>query len=445
MGNENKQFLSTQGYRGTRDFYPQESRLKAYIYNKIHSVMKSFGYEEYDGPFVEPLELYAAKSSEEIVREQLYSFTDKGNRSLAIRPEMTPTLARMVAAKMGELPRPIRLYSIPTCMRFERPQRGRLREFAQLNVDIFGGNPFDEDIEVLLTIISLLKKLGANENDFVIKCNHRGIVNSFLHEKLQIEKNGIAALLRLLDKRDKLTKEVFYSECQKLNLPISQIDHLEQFLQADINTIVNMLSGSSSAEIAHEMKTRIDIINQLTNSTCVTFSPDVMRGFDYYTGIIFEVYDTHPDNRRALCGGGRYDNLVGAFGKDELSGIGYGMGDVALANFMEVHNLTPKLEKETQVAVLRFGEQDRLHSLKLAAALRELNLNVECSVTLTKFGKQIQNAEKSGAKVIAFCGEDEIKNNTFAVKWLKTGTQDLFSFDTDGLNLFYKEYLKNVA
>ncbi len=442
MSIENKQktFLSTQGYRGTRDFYPENQRLKMFIYNKIHNVMKAFGYEEYDGPFLEHLELYAAKSSEEIVRDQLYSFKDKGERNLAIRPEMTPTLARMVAAKHRELTRPIRWYSIPTCMRFERPQRGRLREFDQLNVDIFGGNHIDEDIEILLTIIELLKKLGANTTHFVIQINHRAIVNSFLHGVLHIDKAEISVLLRLLDKRDKLSQEVFNEECKKLNLVESQIEQLECFLKADIDEIVSLLGDFPETQIAAQMKLRIDTINQLTHSTCVKYSPNIMRGFDYYTGMVFEVFDTDPENRRALCGGGRYDNLVGAFGADELSGIGYGMGDVALMNFMETHKLVPELQKETQVSVLRFTEQDRNTCLKLATALRNLNMNVETCVTLTKFGKQIQNAEKSGAKVIVFCGEEEIKNNTFAVKWLKTGKQEIFNFDDAGLNSFYRSF-----
>ena len=438
-----KSVLSTQGYRGTRDFYPQEQRIKSYIYNKIHVVMKSFGYEEYEGPIVEPLELYAAKSSEEIVREQLYSFTDKGERNLAIRPEMTPTLARMVAAKHRELPRPIRWYSIPTCMRFERPQRGRLREFDQLNVDIFGGNAHDEDVEILLTIVELFKNLGAKTSDFVIKLNHRSIVNYFLYHKLGIEKEGVVSLFRLLDKRDKITQEVFFEECKNLNLEEEKIYQLEHFLKSNIDDVVTLLQGGEGQVYATQLKERIDAVNQITNSNCVVFSPDVMRGFDYYTGMVFEAYDTHPENRRALCGGGRYDNLVGAFGQDELSGVGYGMGDVAILNFMETHKLLPPLPKETHIAVIRFGENDRLPSLKLSSLFRQFHFNVETCVTLQKFGKQIQSAEKNGVNVVAFCGEEELKNNTFAVKWLKTGLQEKFEMNEDGLNLFKRKFFND--
>lgn len=433
--------LSTQGYRGTRDFFPQDQMLRSYVYSKIHKVLQSFGYEEYDGPFVEPLELYAAKSSEEIVRDQLYSFVDKGDRKLAIRPEMTPTLARMVASKQKELPRPIRWYSIPTCMRFERPQRGRLREFDQLNVDILGGNPLDEDVEILLTCIELLKSVGARFSDFEIHVNHRGILNSFLTQILGVGKNIFNPLLRLLDKRNKISSEEFESECLKLNLDQNQIQKMEHFLTLDIDGVVDLL-GEQHSQAALEIQTRCNLLKELTNSNCVVFSPHIMRGFDYYTGMVFEVFDTHPQNRRALFGGGRFDNLVGSFTGDELPGIGYGMGDVAILNFMEVHGLLPELKKATDVSVVRFSDQDRLMSLKLANELRNLNLKVECSVVNSKFGKQIQSAEKSGARAIAFRGEDEIQKNMFSVKWLKSGKQESFPYHADGFLLFLQEYRK---
>ncbi|KAB8033176.1 histidine--tRNA ligase [Fluviispira multicolorata] len=444
MVNDNQKIkktnLSTQGYRGTRDFYPEDQRLKNYVYTKIHTVLKSFGYEEYNGPIVEHLELYAAKSSEEIVREQLYSFKDKGDRVLAIRPEMTPTLARMVAAKQRELPRPIRWYSIPTCMRFERPQRGRLREFDQLNVDIFGGNPLDEDIEIILTAIEVLKSVGATLEQFEVKVNHRGIINSFLSLNIKAPKELIPQILRLLDKKEKMSSEAFQTECKKIELNEKQINQLEKFIHSSIEDIIIILGENGNDAI--ELKKRIDILNELTQSNCVKFSPEIMRGFDYYTGMVFEVFDKHPENNRSLFGGGRYDNLVGAFGTEELPGIGYGMGDVAILNFMESNNLTPKLKKETDVCVIRFSENDRLEALKITSNLRSLGIKVEAPVVVSKFGKQIQSAEKSGAKAVVFRGNEELQNNLFAVKWLATAEQETFPNKADGyLNFFEK--LKN--
>ncbi|RDB35585.1 MAG: histidine--tRNA ligase [Spirobacillus cienkowskii] len=437
-----KTILSTQGYRGTRDFYPEAQRIKNFVNSKIHQLLKSYGYEEYSGPFVEHLELYAAKSSEEIVKDQLYSFQDKGERKLAIRPEMTPTLARMIASKQKELLKPIRWYSIPTCMRFERPQRGRLREFDQLNVDLFGGNALDEDVEIIMTAIDILRSLGGQYSDFQVKINHRGIINQFLANIIKISQDNISPILRLFDKKDKLSESDFNQQCQNLNLNDKQIKSINTFLQASIDEVIDLLGPY--AQSAQDLKQRLDILTTLTSSECIKFAPDIMRGFDYYTGMVFEVFDTHPDNHRALFGGGRYDNLVGAFGGDELPGVGYGVGDVSLTNFMEVHGLLPRLFKETHVCVLRFSQTDRLMALQLAKQLRARNLNVETSITESKFGKQIQNAEKLGAKAVAFVGQEEMEKNAFSVKWLHSGQQETFTNNAEGYSNFKEKLMSFI-
>jgi len=422
--------LSTQGYRGTRDFYPNELRVRTWIYDRIRSVLKGFGYEEYAGPIVEPFELYAAKSSEEIVSDQLYHMVDRGERRIAIRPEMTPTLARMVASKYRELPRPIRWYSIPTCMRYERPQRGRLREFDQLNVDVFGGTGVDEDVEIVLTAAEILRALGATPESFEVRVNHRGLVNDFLYGAMGLPLDLKGPLLRLLDKRDKLSAEEFSEQGEKLGLDAAQRARLEDFLNAPADDVEKFVEGRADNALA--LKERLRVLEALLPPGMVKFDASVMRGFDYYTGLVFEVYDRHPDNRRALFGGGRYDNLVGAFGVDPLPGIGYGAGDVGLLNFCEVHGLIPTLVKGTQVSVVRFSEADRVSALALAGLLRNVGLAVESPLTAQKFGKQIQAAEKVGASAVAFRGDAELAAGTFAVKWLSTGTQDIFANTEEG-------------
>ncbi|MBX9702925.1 MAG: ATP phosphoribosyltransferase regulatory subunit, partial [Silvanigrellaceae bacterium] len=190
----------------------------------------------------------------------------------------------------------------------------------------------------------------------------------------------------------------------------------------------------------------MEILSEFISPQSIVFSPDIVRGLDYYTGVVFEVFDTHPENKRALFGGGRYDNLIGCFSSEELPGIGYGMGDVALLNFMEVHQLTPKLMKQTDTCVVRFSAADRLASLKLADALRKEGLNVECNIANSKFGKQIQYAEKIKSLTVAFQGEDELKNNSFAVKWLRTGLQETYELNAKGIQTFkvtLKEHKKN--
>lgn len=419
------QTLSTQGYRGTRDFHPELQRLRSWMYAHIKSVLEGYGYEEYAGPILEPLELYASKSSEEIVSEQLYSFEDRGGRKVGIRPEMTPTLARMVASRAKELMRPIRWYSIPTCMRYERPQRGRLREFDQLNVDVFGGTTLDEDIEVLLTCHDLLVRLGAKPTDFEIRVNHRGLVDDLLFGVLKLNSSQKSAILRLLDKKDKLSAEAFREEAGKLWLSESDISTLESFTTQPLDKLRPLL-GELTANL-DALSERLACLHKLIPAECIRFDASIMRGFDYYTGLVFEIYDTHPENRRALFGGGRYDNLVGAFGTDPLPGIGYGVSDVSLLNFLEVHGLTPELRRSTDVAVIRFSESDRIAALELSRELRTNGVSVETTLSGAKFGKQIQWAERTGARAVLFRGEDELKNNTFACKWLATGVQESFS------------------
>jgi histidyl-tRNA synthetase len=419
------QALSTQGYRGTRDFYPELQRQRQWLCAQLRRVLERYGYEEYDGPLLEPLDLYASKSSEEIVNEQLYSFEDRGGRTVGIRPEMTPTLARMIASRAKELPKPIRWYSIPTCMRYERPQRGRLREFTQLNVDLFGGSPLDEDVEVILTCHDLLIGLGAQATDFEIRINHRGLIDDLLCGVLKLNESQKAPILRLLDKKDKMTHEAFREAAKQLWLSEHDITTLEEFMSKPLHELRSLLGDKT--EHLDAIDARLSCLGKLIPASCVRFDPTIMRGFDYYTGLVFEIFDNHPDNRRALFGGGRYDNLVAAFGTDPLAGIGYGVSDVSLLNFMEVHGLTPTLKKQTDVAVIRFSEADRQASLLLSRLLRSHGINTETTLTNTKFGKQIQWAEKTGAKAVVFQGEDELKSNTFCCKWLATGVQNTFS------------------
>lgn len=417
-----KKSLSTENYRGTRDFFPPEYRLRAWLFDHWKKTLKSFGYEEYDGPLLEPLDLYAAKSSEEIVREQLYQFEDRGNRRVAIRPEMTPTLARMVAQRGAGLPKPLRWFSIPACMRYERPQRGRLREFHQLNVDVLGGVEFDEDVETLLTAAQLLLDVGAKPGDFHILVNHRGLVNALLEKVLNVPSAQWGAALGLMDRWGKLSEEEFSTQALGLGLNPQGVAALVAFMQGEAESILGSLEGARAQW--EELQERISVVRGVLPGVTVTYAPHIMRGFLYYTGLVFEVFDTHPANRRALMGGGRYGNLVGDFGAPPLPGIGYGMGDVGMLHFLEDHGLTPTLAKEVDVAVARFSPRDRLGPLALAAALRTHGLRVEAPLGAGKFGKQMEAAHRAGARAVVFQGEDELAQGAFVVKWLATGEQE---------------------
>ena len=291
-----KKKLPTEPYKGVRDFYPEDQALQNYIFRIWREVAERAGYVEYEASILEPSDLYRAKGAEneEMVSEQTYSFVDRGEREVTLRPEMTPTIARMVAGRRRELGYPLRYYSIPNCFRYERPQRGRLREFWQLNVDIFGSRSMAADAEILAVAYGIVMAFGASESDFAIKVGSRGYINSAIAE-LGLSEDNAKKLFALLDKRDKMPREAFLHALSELSVPESAIlpeeppqdiaEMLEQFKDAGIGNII--------------------------------WDPSIVRGFAYYTGMVFEVFDTHPDNNRAMFGGGRYDNLTELF-DDEI-------------------------------------------------------------------------------------------------------------------------------
>ncbi len=309
--------LSTEPYKGTRDFYPEDQAVENYIFNTWKKTAESFGYEEYNASILESSELYKTKTSEEIVNEQTYTFTDRGDREVTLRPEMTPTVARMIAAKQKELSFPLRWYSIPNLFRYERPQKGRLREHWQLNCDIFGISSIKAEVEIISLAYKIMKNFGATEDDFVIKINSRKILSAALKEQGFNDTDARIAS-RLLDKKSKI--ENFDEECIKMLG--KKIDRLE-------------LSPND------EVKDTIEELNKLGIKN-IKFDPEIVRGFDYYNGIVFEIYDTNKENSRSIFGGGRYDNLMDIFGKKPVPAVGFGMGDVITKDFLELRNLLTK-------------------------------------------------------------------------------------------------------
>ncbi len=451
--------LSTKPYRGTRDFYPELQRQRTALFMSWRRVLSSFGFEEYDSPLLEPLELYAAKSSEEIVSGQLYSFTDRGDRKVALRPEMTPSLARMVAARVRELPRPIRWFSIPRCMRYERPQRGRLREFDQLNVDVFGGLEADEDLEVLSCCVELMQGLGAGSDHYRIRLNDRRVMNSLLETCPGLQPSQFSSALQLLDKKDKLPPEAFLESWEKLCGSPTADPAITEFLQMfemeptspegaekqRLAVSARLSNNPSGREHFRSLQNTLSSLQALYPSVQVVHDLSIARGFDYYTGLVFEIFDTHPDNRRALFGGGRYENLVGSFVKDALPGVGFGVSDVALLNFCEAHGLDLVGPKSVEVAVVRFSQEDRQAAHALGAELRRLGLRVSQALTGQKFGKQVQAAERLGARCVVFRGEEELKNESFCVKWLATGEQESFQLQAPGLQAFAEKISRQAV
>jgi histidyl-tRNA synthetase len=409
--------LSTQPYKGTRDFYPNDMRVQRYMFNKMRKVAESYGYQEYDGPMLEPFELYAAKTGEEIVNQQLYWLIDRGERKMAIRPEMTPTLARMVAGKINELPRPIRWYAIPNFWRYERPQRGRLREFWQLNVDVLGGDPLLADAEILSFAMDLVREFGGEQ--FVsIKVNNRRLIDHFF-EKLGLSAEVALKATKALDARAKIGEEAYTKWLTDLGLTSEQQAQMEKFFHASFEQI----AVDYPCQGVDELKSLFALMRESGAGDRVVFDPMVLRGLDYYTGTVFEMYDISPENNRAMFGGGRYDNLIGLFGNHKLSGVGLGWGDVTLKNFLETHGLLPKFDSAVDVFVTLPKMEYRSKAEEISRALRAQGLKVSTPLSADGFGAQLKLANKHGARVAVLLGDAELAQGQVVVKNLLKGEQ----------------------
>jgi len=414
--------LSTQPYKGARDFYPEDKRLQKYMFARMREAAERFGYEEYDAPILEPIDLYLAKSNQDMVTQETYTFEDRGGRQVVIRPEMTPTVSRMVAGKRQELAYPVRWYSIPNLWRYERPQHGRLREHWQLNVDIFGVSNVTADHEIILVADQILKSYGATADMYTIQINSRRLTNELFGDYMGLGDEQAAALIRLIDKKKKMSDEAFRAAASELT--------------PDVDKLMNLLNARSLDELPdgfseHEsVKTLRELIKLLDESgvTNHVFDVTLMRGFDYYTDVVFEVVDTDPENNRSMFGGGRYDGLVGLFGVEPVPTVGFGMGDVTLQNFLESHNLLPDLRHETDIYAVLIGDVYE-QAQTILSELRSRGLNIAVDSTGRGPDKQIKTAVKKGVKYALFIGADELASGQFKLRDLGSSSEQTLTLD----------------
>jgi histidyl-tRNA synthetase len=425
-------FLSTQPYKGTRDFYPDEMKIRSWIFARMRRACASFGYQEYDGPMLEPFELYAAKSGEEIVNQQLYSMVDRGERKMAVRPEMTPTMARMVAGRIHELPKPVRWFSIPNLWRYERPQRGRLREHWQLNVDVLGGDPLLADAELLTLALEMMKGFGG-EKHVSVRVNNRRLMDEFFSKRLGLSAETTLKVVKLIDARSKIGEEKFGAGLADAGVSAAAKTDLEKFFGSSLASLANEMPCAGVDELTKVFgflsESGITVSgNPKDSSSQVVFDPTILRGLDYYTGTVFEMFDTSPENRRAMFGGGRYDNLVGLFGKDKLSGVGFGMGDVTLRDFLETHGLLPKMESAIDVFVSLPKAELRGRAESIARELRGAGLRVMTPLEVAGFGAQLKQAVKHGARFAVLFGDIEYAAGKVVVKDLEKNSQREVAF-----------------
>lgn len=416
--------LSTQPYKGARDFYPEDKRLQKFIFSKMRQVAERFGYEEYDAPILEPIELYLAKTSEEIVNNQTYVFEDRGGRRVVIRPEMTPTVSRMVAARRQELAYPLRLFSIPNLWRYERPQGGRLREHWQLNVDIFGVQGIEAEQEIITIADGIFKAVGGKPLMYLIKLNSRELVNYIMQNYLGLDQVQAASMIRLTDNLHKMERADFIVQadafCQPSQREQGLVDKLLAILDAKkFSDLPAELQELPSVKRLQDLMARL----QASGVSSAAFDVTLMRGFDYYTDVVFEVFDSESPNRNSLMGGGRYDGLVGLFGVEPVPTVGFGLGDLRVASFMEAHGLTPKLPPETDVYVVLAG--DILQQAQSAInELRESGVNVAVDFSGRKLDKQLATAAKKGVRYALIIGEQELADKQFTLRDLEKGTEE---------------------
>ena len=404
-------------YKGVRDFYPEDQFVLRYLFEHMSRVCELFGYEEYGASILEHAELYRAKTSEEIVNDQTYTFTDRGDREVTLRPEMTPTLARMIAAKEREIAFPARWYTIANVFRYERPQRGRLREHWQLNADLVGASGVEADAEIIAIAHGVLRSLGADERDFEIRVSDRRILDA-LYDELSIAQDQRAEVTRLLDRRAKMENFA---------------DKLGEVVGDNAPMLLERLDNLTSTAYLEELRKQLEHmgVGNMVVDTKIT------RGFDYYTGMVFEVFDTHEENNRSLFGGGRYDSLLGQFsGSATIPAVGFGMGDVTARHFLEVRGLMPEYAPATELMLCIVDKEATGHAIRIAQDLRREDVAVAVNLSGKRVGDQVRQADKMKIPFVIAVGAKERDSGRYTVKNLSTGKEITLAADAIAAHLF---------
>lgn len=415
--------MKTKALPGFRDFYPADLALRSHIFRTWRTVATRYGFEEYDGPPLEPLDLYTAKSGEEIVG-QLYNFQDKGERDVALRPEMTPTLARMVAARAGELRKPIRWFSIPQLFRYERQQRGRLREHFQLNCDLIGEPGPLADAEIIALAIDVIRAFGLGADTVRVRLSDRRLLNALL-ASFHLSEAQASAIYAWLDKQGRRGDAAQRQRLEDLKIDPGIADFLGAATEVkDIARLKPVLSHKPQAASALEsLEQVVAALHSMGLGEFVDLDLGIVRGLAYYTGTVFELFDTGR-TLRAICGGGRYDSLLNALGDADLPSVGFGMGDVVLTELLRDKGLAPTDASSIDVFVAFISKDDLPHVLALAHRLRDAGLRVEYSLSPQAVGKQLNLADARNARFAVVVGPDDRARGQLVLKDLRSGVQE---------------------
>lgn len=423
--------IGTQPYKGARDFYPEEMRVRNYIFDTWRNVSRMYGYEEYDFPIIEPFEIFAAKTGAEIVNEQLFTFEDKAGRKLAVRPELTPGTVRMLAGRVNSLQKPARWFMIGNNWRFEKPQKGRGREFYQLEVNMFGEESVNADFEIFTVIVGIMRAFGADESMFKLYYSDRKLIKALLQEYLELDEEKAVGARRMMDKRPKISKKEFYSELVKLDLTTEQIDKIEAFMNSSIDTLNEVIPQEilDNNQGYADISKLTDLLNKSGLIKYCEFEPAIIRGFDYSDGLVYEVFDLNPDNNRSMFGGERFDRLIEIFGAKDLPATGFAMGDMTLKEFLMNWNLLPDFKSESKVYLTLVDEGMEVEVYQLGEKLRAAGVNVTISTSADKLGKQFAYADKKDIRYALIYGSQEIASGQITLKDLETGEQRELNID----------------
>ena len=412
-------FLSNQPLKGMIDEFPEDMALYKWMRGKIDKIARINCYREYDAPVIEPLEVFSAKSSQELIEEQSYHFNDKGERSLILRPEITPSLARMVSKIAREKPRPFRWYALPKCYRYERPQKGRLREFRQLNFDLIGDPSHLADLEIILLIIQLMDEFEVPRSAYTIRFNDRLMLKIWL-EAGSFSPQEQKYFFSLVDKHSKLSEETFENDLNRFFSKKSKRERVMTYLkERDPQKLFQGFKGMKDAhrDIIIRIESFLDLLDRMGLRDAVIYDPSTVRGLDYYTGRVFEVHSLRGDLKRALFGGGRYDNLVGQYSGEKVTGVGFGMGIYIFTLFLREQGLLPESLLEKKSCLIVFMEEKFFsfaHRVRLD--LQAKSTAVEVMPLGGSVRKALAKAQTRGHTHMIVVGEDEIKNNHYRLK-----------------------------
>ena len=434
---ENRRKYPTKPLKGMDDFYPDDLRVVNYIKNVVEDVVELYGFEEFESPLLEPIEIFAAKSSDELVNEQSFFVEKKKGKRLILRPELTPSLARMVAKKSQELKKPIRWFSFPTCYRYEGTQRGRRRSFLQINADILflKGQEINElyyDLEIFSIIVDIFKELGATADQFQIYYNNRRFIDAVCEQILRVPDNKFSLIYKVLDKSNKMEE----SEFEKYVIDSFQEESIVQgiFKLKKAPSIEELLNKFEEIpDEFYKSKGYLELLNfenllhEEGISDYCSFSSRVVRGLDYYTGIVYEVFDTGKENIRSVFGGGRYDDLLSLFSDEKISGTGFGMGVLMLSLFLKTYNLIPEdiLERDytDTIYIASISKEVSPYALKLARFAREEDFSCIVDYRFKNLKNQLKRANELGVLIVLIVGPKEMKENTVSIKNMETEEQ----------------------